>query len=133
MDFTDKQVEALCWAFRVAEIELDNLVEAMKKICEAVVICYVDFEAAMERVAELARADPEQVAREMEELAELAEKAERLDLQAKRERKERWERRRIAERANAARFSQYKARELSWKRRKRTRPRWREWRGADRT
>ena len=133
MDWTDEQVEALRWIFNAAGIDLDNVVEAIKKICEAMVSCYMELEEAMERVAIIARTDIVQTAREMEELAALAEKAKRADLQAKREQKERRARRCAFERANAARFSQYRVKELSWKQRQGKRPHWREWRGPDRT
>jgi hypothetical protein len=133
VDWTNEQVEALRWAFNAAGIDLDNVVEAIKKICEAMVICYTELEEAMARVALIVQENAAQVASEAEELAALAEKAERLDIRAKREQKERRARRCAFERANAARFSQRKVRELSWKQQRRKRPHWREWRGADRT
>lgn len=133
MDWTDEQVEALRRVFWAAEIDLDSLAEAIKKICEAMVACYTELEEAMARVALIARADAAQTASELEELAALAEKAERLDIQAKREKKERRARRDDFERGNMARLSQYRVKELSWKQRQGKRPRWREWRGPDRT
>lgn len=133
MDWTDEQVETLWKVFCAAGIDLDGVMEAVKKICEAMVICYMELERAMEQVAKIARAGLIEAASELEELAALSEKAERTDLQEKRERKERWARRCAFERANAACFSQYKVRELSWKQQRGKRPRWREWRGADRT
>lgn len=133
MDWTNEQVEALRWAFNAAGIDLDNVVEAIKKICEAMVICYTELEEAMARVALIVQENAAQVVSEVEELAALEEKAERLDIQAKREQKERRARRNAFERANAARFSQYKVKELSWKQRQGKRPHWREWRGPDKT
>lgn len=130
MDRTDEQVEVLRWAFNAAGIDMDNLVEAIKIICEAMVICYMDLEKAMERVADIVRADEVETARALEEFeAAMKEKGELLDLPNARDRKEARARRNAFERANAARFYQYKARESAWAARKRTGPRRREWRG----
>lgn len=62
----------------------------------------------------------------------MLEPGESLDIPTLWDRKEAREKRRAVERAASSRFRQYKTRERAWTARKRTGPRRREWRGADR-
>ena len=103
---------------------VSGLCEAVRKAGETV----ADY--LWEKVMEAINAVRRDMAaeRELEEPAAMKEKGAWLDVPNPWDRREA---RRAAERAGSACFSRCKARELAWVRRKRTRPRQREYRGPD--
>ena len=129
---TDEQVEARAKGFRAAGIDLDNLekvVKVVQEIAETIVFVCMEFEKAMEQVAEIAQAALQTVAKGLEELEAAREKTALLELPTARDRKAAREKRRAMEQATAARFRQYRASESAWAAQKRTGQRKREWRG----
>lgn len=129
MNLTDEQVEAWKRAFELAGVDLDALGECLLKIAKALTIAYMEFEKAMEQVANIVRAGLIEAANELEEFEDLERELKMLDRPTAWDRKKARERRRAAEREAASRFRQYKASEKAWSARKRTGPRRREWRG----
>lgn len=129
MNLTDEQVEAWKRAFELAGVDLDELGECLLKIAKALTIMYMEFEKAMEQVANIVRAGLIEAANELEEFEDLERELKMLDRPTAWDRKKARERRRAAEREAASRFRQYKASEKAWSARKRTGPRRREWRG----
>lgn len=129
MELTDEQVEAWKRAFELAGVDLDALGKCLVKIAKALTIAYMEFEKAMEQVANIARACLIAAENELEEFEALEGELKKLNFPTVRDRKEEREKRRAAERATASRFRQYKASESAWSARKRTGPRRREWRG----
>lgn len=103
--------------------------ECLLKIAKALTIAYMEFEKAVEQVANIARAGLIETANELEEFEDLERELKMLDRPTAWDRKKARERRRAAEREAASRFRQYKASEKAWSARKRTGPRRREWRG----
>ena len=126
---TDEQVEAWAKGFRAAGIDLDNLEKVVREIAETIVFVCMEFEKAMEQVAEIAQAALQTVAKGLEELEAAREKTALLELPTARDRKAAREKRRAMEQATAARFRQYRASESAWAAQKRTGQRKREWRG----
>ena len=110
-------------------VDLDALGECLLKIAKDLTIMYMEFEKAMEQVANIARAGLIEAASELEEFEDLERELKMLDRPTAWDRKKARERRRAAEREAASRFRQYKASEKAWSARKRTGPRRREWRG----
>lgn len=129
MDLTDEQVDAWKRAFELAGVDLNALGECLVKLAKAAAIAYMEFEKAMEQVANIVRAGLIEAANELEEFEALEGELKKLNLPTAREKKEAREKRSAAERATVSRFRQYKASESTWSARKRTGPRRREWRG----
>ena len=129
MNLTDEQAKAWKRAFELAGFDLDALGECLLKIAKALTIAYMEFEKAVEQVANIARAGLIETANELEEFEDLERELKMLDRPTAWDRKKARERRRAAEREAASRFRQYKASEKAWSARKRTGPRRREWRG----
>ena len=129
MELTDEQVEAWKRAFELAGVDLDALGECLVKIAKALIITYMEFEKAMEQVANIVRAGLMETASELEEFEAMEGELKKLNFPTARDRKEAREKRCAADRAAASRFRQYKASESAWGARKRTGPRRREWRG----
>ena len=129
MNLTDEQEKAWKRAFELAGVDLDALGECLLKIAKALTIAYMEFEKAVEQVANIARAGLIETANELEEFEDLERELKMLDRPTAWDRKKARERRRAAEREAASRFRQYKASEKAWSARKRTGPRRREWRG----
>lgn len=129
MELTDEQVEAWKRAFELAGVDLNALGECLVKLAKAAAIAYMEFEKAMEQVANIVRAGLIEAANELEEFEALEGELKKLNLPTAREKKEAREKRSAAERATVSRFRQYKASESTWSARKRTGPRRREWRG----
>lgn len=129
MDLTDEQVEAWKRAFEMAGVDLDALGKCLLKIAKALTIAYMEFEKAMEQVANIARMGLIETASELEEFEDLERELKMLGRPTAWERKKARERRNAAEREAASRFRQYKASESAWSAQKRTGPRRREWRG----
>lgn len=126
---TDEQVKAWAKGFRAAGIDLDNLEKVIREIAETIIYACMEFEKAMEQVAEIAQAALPAAEKELEELEAAKEKAALLELPTARDRKAARKKRRAMEQANAARVRQYRASESAWAAQKRTGPRRREWRG----
>lgn len=129
MNLTDEQEKAWKRAFELAGVDLDALGECLLKIAKALTIMYMEFEKAMEQVANIARAGLIEAASELEEFEDLERELKMLGRPTAWDRKKARERRRAAERETVSRFRQYKASEKAWSARKRTGPRRREWRG----
>lgn len=129
MELTDEQVEAWKRAFELAGVDLDALEKCLQKIAKALIITYMEFEKAMEQVANIARVGLIEMASELEEFEALERELKKLNSPTAQDRKKAREKRRAMERAPAARFRQYKASESAWAAQKRTGPRRREWRG----
>ena len=129
MNLTDEQAKAWKRAFELAGVDLDELGECLLKIAKALTIAYMEFEKAVEQVANIARAGLIETANELEEFEDLERELKMLDRPTAWDRKKARERRRAAEREAASRFRQYKASEKAGSARKRTGPRRREWRG----
>lgn len=129
MNLTDEQAKARKRAFELAGVDLDELGECLLKIAKALTIAYMEFEKAMEQVANIARTGLIEAASGTEEFEDLERELKMLDRPTAWDRKKARERRRAAEREAASRFRQYKASEKAWSARKRTGPRRREWRG----
>lgn len=129
MNLTDEQEKAWKRAFELAGVDLDAPGECLLKIAKALTIAYMEFEKAMEQVANIVRAGLIEAANELEEFEDLERELKMLDRPTAWDRKKARERRRAAEREAASRFRQYKASEKAWSARKRTGPRRREWRG----
>lgn len=129
MNLTDEQVEAWKRAFELAGVDLNELGECLLKIAKALTIAYMEFEKAMEQVANIVRAGLIEMERELEKFEVLEKKGEFLELPTARDQEEAREKQRAAEREAASRFRQYKASEKAWSAQKRTGPRRREWRG----
>lgn len=129
MELTDEQVVAWKRAFELARVDLDALGKCLQKIAKALTIAYMEFEKAMEQVANIARAGLIEMASELEEFEALERELKKLNSPTAQDRKKAREKRRAMEQANAARFRQYKASESAWSVRKRAGPRRREWRG----
>lgn len=129
MDLTDEQVEAWRRAFELVGVDMDALGECLVKLAKAAAIAYMEFEKAMEQVANIVRAGLIEAANELEEFEALEGELKKLNLPTARNRKEAREKWRAAERATVSRFRQYKTGESAWSARKRTGPRRREWRG----
>lgn len=129
MELTDEQVEAWKRAFELAGVDLDALEKCLQKIAKAMIITYMEFEKAMEQVANITRAGLIEMASELEEFEALERELKKLNSPTAQNRKKAREKRRAMERAHAARFRQYKASESAWAAQKRTGPRRREWRG----
>ena len=129
MDLTDEQVEAWKRAFELAGVDLNALGECLVKLAKAAAIAYMEFEKAMEQVANIVRAGLIEAASELEEFEALEGELKKLNFPTVWDRKKARERRCAADRAAASRFRQYKASESTWSARKRTGPRRREWRG----
>ena len=53
---TDEQVEAWAKGFRAMGIDLDNLEKVIREIAETIIYACMEFEKAMEQVANIARA-----------------------------------------------------------------------------
>ena len=129
MNLTDKQKEEWAQALCVAGVDLDALGECLLKIAKDLTIMYMEFEKAMEQVANIARAGLIETASEPEEFEDLERELKMLDRPTAWDRKKARERRRAAEREAVSRFRQYKVSEKAWSAQKRTGPRRREWRG----
>lgn len=129
MNLTDEQAKAWKRTFELAGVDLDELGECLLKIAKALTIMYMEFEKAMEQVANIARAGLIETASELEEFEDLERELKMLDRPTAWDRKKVRERRHAAEREAASRFRQYKASEKAWSAQKRTGPRRREWHG----
>ena len=129
MNLTDEQAKAWKRVFELAGVDLDELGECLLKLAKAAAIAYMEFEKAMEQVANIVRAGLIEAASELEEFEDLERELKMLDRPTAWDRKKARERRRAAEREAVSRFRQYKAREKAWSAQKRTGPRRREWRG----
>lgn len=129
MDLTDKQKEEWAQALCVAGVEAGVIAKVLREIAVSVIIMCIEFEKAMEQVANIARAGLIEAASEREEFEDLERELKMLDRPTAWDRKKARERRRAAEREAASRFRQYKASEKAWSARKRIGKRRREWRG----
>ena len=129
MNLTDEQAKAWKRVFELAGVDLDELGECLLKLAKAAAIAYMEFEKAMEQVANIVRAGLIEAASELEEFEDLERELKMLDRPTAWDRKKARERRRAAEREAVSCFRQYKAREKAWSAQKRTGPRRREWRG----
>lgn len=126
---TDEQAEAWARGFRATGVDLDNLEKVIREIAETIVFVCMEFEKAMEQVANIVRTGLVAAANELEELETVRKEAALWKPSTVRDRKMSREKRQAVERATAARFRQYKAIESAWAAQKRTGPRRREWRG----
>lgn len=131
MNITDKQAEAWVRAFHAVGIDTQMLAEAIIEIGETLQIIN---KIALEIGTQIAGvagwlSSMAYEGQTLEEIMKEFEKRGAFDSEPPSQKKKRERNlRQVAERANAARFSRYKARESSQKQ-KRMRPRRREWRG----
>lgn len=129
MNLTDEQAKAWKRMFELAGVDLDALGECLLKLAKTVAIAYMEFEKAMEQVANIVQAGLIEAANALEEFEDLERELKMLNRPTAWDRKKARERRRAAEREAVSRFRQYKASEKAWSAQKRTGPRRREWSG----
>ena len=94
MNLTDEQAKAWKRAFELAGVDLDELGECLLKLAKALTIMYMEFEKAMEQVANIARASLIEAANELEEFEDLERELKMLDRPTAWDRKKARERRR---------------------------------------